>query len=185
LSVLVVSKGDFGRLLNAGGGAGDGLVLLGAMCWMLYTLGGSRFAGWSPLRYAAMTCLPGAVMIALFTLIAGRVGVAHTPGVAAVIGVWPELAFTLVFSSVLAVFAWNAGIQALGPTNGVLFINLVPVTAFAIGVVQGHSFTWAEIAGSGLTLVAVLVNSLWSGAAKPRVQAPVAPRVLTVCPREV
>jgi drug/metabolite transporter (DMT)-like permease len=182
--VLVVSKGDLSHLLQAGGGSGDGMVLLGVLCWMLYTLGASRFAGWSPLRYAAMTCLPGAAMIALFTLAAGRLGVAHTPDLTAVMRVWPELAFTLAFSSVLAVFAWNAGIRVLGPTNGVLFINLVPVTAFAIGVAQGHTFVWAELAGSALALLAVLVNSLWSTAPKTRAQSPVAPRRLTMCPRE-
>jgi drug/metabolite transporter (DMT)-like permease len=183
--MLVVSKGDLAHLMQAGGGAGDGLVLLGVVCWMLYTLGASRFAGWSPLRYAAMTCLPGAAMIALFTFAAGRFGVAHTPDLTAVVRVWPELAFTLAFSSVLAVLAWNAGIRVLGPANGVLFINLVPVTAFAIGLAQGHTFVWAELAGSALALLAVLVNSLWSAAPKMRAKLPVAPRALTVCPREV
>jgi drug/metabolite transporter (DMT)-like permease len=180
--VLVVSKGNVAHLLHAGGGIGDGMVLLGAICWMLYTLGASRFPSWSPLRYAAMTCLPGAVMIALFTLFAGRLGVAHIPDLTAVLSVWPELAFTLAFASVLAVFAWNAGIRALGATNGVLFINLVPVTAFAIGVAQGHTFAWAELIGSALTLVAVLVNSLWSAAPKQR---GLTPRALTACPREI
>jgi drug/metabolite transporter (DMT)-like permease len=160
--VLVVSKGHLSHLFSSGGGVGDGMVFMGALSWMLYTFGASRFAGWSPLRYATMTCLPGAVMIALLTVIASLLGYVSMPSLPTFAGVWPELGFILVFCSVIAVFTWNAGIRALGATNGVLFINLVPVTAFAIGMAQGHTFTWAEIAGSLLTLAAVAVNSLWS-----------------------
>jgi len=35
-----------------------------------------------------------------------------------------------VISGVLALFSWNAGNRALTPINGILFINLVPVTTF-------------------------------------------------------
>jgi drug/metabolite transporter (DMT)-like permease len=160
--VLVVSKGHVAHLFSSGGSIGDGMVFMGALSWMLYTFGASRFAGWSPLRYATMTCLPGAVMIGLFTGIASIVGTISTPSVSTFASVWPELGFILAFCSVLAVFAWNAGIAMLGAANGVLFINLVPVTAFAVGIAQGHTFAWAEILGSLLTLLAVVVNSLWS-----------------------
>ena len=180
---MVVSKGDLAHLLSAGGATGDGLVLMGVASWMLYTLGATRFAGWSPLRYAAMTCLPGAVSIFVFTLVAGRLGYAPTPELATMTRLWPELGFTLVFSSVIAVLAWNAGIRALGPTNGVLYINLVPVTAFAIGVAQGHTFTWAEVVGSALALVAVAVNSLWSGATSRSIPQPSVPRTPAMCTR--
>ena len=179
--VLVVSKGHLTHLFSSGGGVGDAMVFIGAMSWMLYTFGASRFPGWSPLRYATMTCLPGAVVIAFLTATAGIFGHISTPTVSMLVGVWPELAFILVFCSVIAVFTWNAGVRALGPTNGVLFINLVPVTAFAIGLVQGHTFHWAEIVGSLLTLLAVLVNSLWSRSPKPRALAVMAPRALSVC----
>jgi drug/metabolite transporter (DMT)-like permease len=183
--VLVVSKGHVAHLFSAGGGIGDGMVFVGALCWMLYTFGASRFPDWSPLRYAAMTCLPGAVMIAVFVLIAGALGHASPPSLSTLVGVWPELAFILVFCSVLAVFAWNAGVRALGATNGVLFINLVPVTAFAIGLAQGHTFHWAEIVGSALTLSAVAVNSLWSGspAATGRAARAPVPASATACPQ--
>jgi drug/metabolite transporter (DMT)-like permease len=167
--VLVVSKGHITHLFSSGGGVGDAMVFVGAVSWMLYTFGASRFPGWSPLRYATMTCLPGAVMIALFTIIAGAFGHISAPSVSMLVRVWPELAFILVFCSVIAVFTWNAGVRALGATNGVLFINLVPVTAFAIGLAQGHTFHWAEIVGSLLTLSAVAVNSLWNRSPKPRV----------------
>ena len=57
-----------------------------------------------------------------------------------------EIGYLSLVGGVLAVLAWNAGIGILGPANGVLFINLVPITAFAIGVAQGHRFGASEIA---------------------------------------
>lgn len=170
--VLVVSKGHVAHLFSSGGGVGDGMVFVGAVCWMLYTFGASRFSNWSSLRYVTMTCLPGAVMIALLTMIAGTFGHISTPSLSTFVSVWRELAFILVFCSVIAVFTWNTGVRALGATNGVLFINLVPVTAFAIGLAQGHTFHWTEIVGSLLTLSAVVVNSVWSRSSKRRAALP-------------
>jgi drug/metabolite transporter (DMT)-like permease len=181
--VLVVSKGHISHLFSSGGGLGDGMVFLGAMSWMLYTFGASRFPGWSPLRYAAMTCLPGAVMIAAFTETAGIAGLISNPGVTTYASVWPELGFILVFCSLIAVFSWNAGVAMLGAANGVLFINLVPVTAFAIGLLQGHVFHWAEIIGSLLTLSAVAVNSLWNRTPTPVAKRPLPSRRLSTCPQ--
>jgi drug/metabolite transporter (DMT)-like permease len=181
---LIVSKGQLARLFSAGGSLGDALVFIGACCWMLYTVGASRFVGWSPLRYATMTCLPAAVMIALVTVVAGALGYAPIPSLSTVGSVWPELSYTLILASVVAVLAWNAGIRRLGAGNGVLFINLVPVTAFTIGLIQGHTFHWTEIAGSALTLVALFVNALRRRApsARPTMLSP-ASRPLSICPQ--
>src|SRR5205085_2363695 len=61
---LVITKGqpleavaDLGR-----GGAllGDLLVFCGALCWITYTLASAQFPRWSPLRFTALTCIPGA-----------------------------------------------------------------------------------------------------------------------------
>jgi drug/metabolite transporter (DMT)-like permease len=146
---------------------------------MLYTIGARRFVGWSPLRYATMTCLPAAIVIALLTIVASALGYAATPSLAMLRSVWPELGYTLVLASVVAVLAWNGGIARLGATNGVLFINLVPVTAFAIGLLQGHTFQWTELVGAGLTLMALFINGLWRSAPAPRAGS--APRPLSAC----
>jgi len=74
------------------------------------------------------------------------------------------------------VLAWNAGISVLGPANGVLFINLVPITAFAIGVAQGHKFGASEIAGALLVIGALVVNNVATRAPAVRVGASVPSR---------
>jgi drug/metabolite transporter (DMT)-like permease len=61
---------------------------------------------------------------------------------------------------VLAVLCWNAGNKILGATHGVLFINFVPVTVFAIRIAQGHRFAPIEFLGAALVIGALIANNL-------------------------
>lgn len=158
---LVVTRGDPAATLAHASVRGDLLILLGACCWVTYTLGAGRFAGWSPLRYSALSCAFGVITIFAAAAIAFATGAAHRPDAAALGAVWAELLYMVVFASVLAVLSWNAGIKALGALNGVLFINFVPITAFAIGLALGHRFGGAEVFGAGLTIVALVANNLY------------------------
>jgi len=72
------------------------------------------------------------------------------------------LVYLAIVAGVIAVFSWNTGVKALGPVNGVLFINLVPITAFFIGYMQHEVFTGIEIAGAALTVTALLLNNFYS-----------------------
>ncbi|UPG74487.1 hypothetical protein MVG78_01585 [Roseomonas gilardii subsp. gilardii] len=75
-------------------------------------------------------------------------------------GAWPELGYLIGVASVLGVLGWNAGMRAMGAARGVLFINLVPVTAFAIAVAGGRVPVGAEMAGVALVIAALVLNSL-------------------------
>jgi drug/metabolite transporter (DMT)-like permease len=167
---LVVTRADPAATLAHGSVHGDLLILLGACCWVIYTLGAGRFAGWSPLRYSALSCAFGVTTIFAAAAIAVAIGAAHLPDAAALGAVWAELLYTVVFASVLAVLSWNAGIRALGALNGVLFVNVVPITAFAIGLALGHRFSGAEVLGSALTILALVANNLYLR--RPRPAAP-------------
>lgn len=70
------------------------------------------------------------------------------------------MSYLIVIAAVVAVLSWNAGIKILGPLNGILFINLVPITAFSIGLVQGHELSAAEIVGAAITISALVVNNV-------------------------
>jgi hypothetical protein len=49
------------------------------------------------------------------------------------------MGYMVVISGVLALFSWNAGNRALTPIDGVLFINVVPVTTFVISIRSGYN----------------------------------------------
>jgi drug/metabolite transporter (DMT)-like permease len=106
---------------------GDLLIFLGALCWIVYTIGAVSFPGWSALRFTALTCLPGTAGILIFTGIATLGGYASAPAAATVVSVAWELAYLSLLVVVLAVLLWNMAIGYLGALNTMLLGNLVPV----------------------------------------------------------
>ncbi len=160
LGVLVtVSRGDPAHILHGGVGTAEALVLTGVACWAVYTQGAAGFPSWSPLRYTALSCaasLPGFALIAAGASAAGWVAFPSTLPA----NVWWGLGYIVIFATVLAMLGWNAGIRRLGPINGVLFINLLPVSAFAIGVALGARFSAAEVAGAGTVIASLVLGNL-------------------------
>src|SRR5581483_2856615 len=71
---LVIGGGNPAAILTSGAGWGDGLVLVGVLAFTLYMLGAASLAGFSPLRYTALTAALGWVSIALATAAADAVG---------------------------------------------------------------------------------------------------------------
>jgi len=163
--LLVVTHGSPAALLHGAGALGDVLVLLGVFAWTVYTFGATRFSGWSPLHYTALSCTLGTASVIAVTAALSFTGTAHLPSAAALQATLPPMAYTIVFASVLGVLAWNAGVKRLGPVNGALFINFVPVTALIIGLAQGHVFGVFELVGAGVTVLSLLANNLYLRAA--------------------
>jgi len=159
--LLVVTKGHFADLFAGGTGFGDALMLLGAISWVVYTLGVQDFPLWSPLRYTALTCLLSVPAIFVLAAVASATGYAAMPTLGDVQSVGWQLAYIVGIASVLGVLSWNAGNKLIGAANGVLFINFVPVTVFAIRIAQGHRFQPIEFVGAALVIGALIANNLF------------------------
>lgn len=160
VTFLCIAAALAGVALDGGALLPDLLILGGAASWVVYTLGAATAPGWSPLRYTTVSAALGTVTIAAVTALATAAGVVAVPSLETVWSVRAEIAYLVLIAAVLAVFSWNIGIKLLGPVNGVLFINLVPITAFAIGLAQGRAFGDVELAGAGLTIGALIVKNL-------------------------
>jgi drug/metabolite transporter (DMT)-like permease len=87
-------------------------------------------------------------------------GFAQLPSIATVWSLRLEFFYLIVISAVMSVLFWNAGIKQVGALNGILFINLVPITAFIVALLQGHVFSPAEAAGALITITALVLNNL-------------------------
>ncbi len=160
--LLVVTQGDPARALE--GGAlllGDLLVFLGALCWVIYTLSSVRFAGWSPIRFTVLTCLPGAVGLLVVNAMAVAAGIAVVPTAQALGSIAWQIAYFAVGTVVLGVLGFNFSVKYLGPLNTMLMLNLVPVGVFAIEAALGRSFAAVEIAGAVLVIGALVANNLY------------------------
>jgi drug/metabolite transporter (DMT)-like permease len=127
--------------------------------WVIYTLGAEDFPSWSPLRYTALTCMLSLPAILALTAIASATGYVSTPSAGDIESVGWQLAYMIVIASVLGVLSWNAGNKLIGVANGMLFINFVPVTVFAIRIAQGHHFQPIEFVGAALVIGALIGNN--------------------------
>ena len=158
---LVVTKGDLSRAFEGGSLLGDVLVLLGAICWVAYTLAGGRFTGWSPLRMTTLTCIPGGIGLLVANATAVSVGFVQVPSLDAIAAVWWQILYFAAGSVVLGVLGFNAGVKHLGALNAMLMVNLVPVGVFAIEAALGRRYEAVELAGAALVIGALAANNLY------------------------
>ena len=159
--VLVVTKGEPAVALGRRELAGDALVLAGAACWVVYTMGTESFRGWSSLKFTLLTLIPGSVGLVVATAVLVQLGLARVPGWAELGAVWPALAFLALAGVLLSMICWNAGTRRIGVLNAMLMLNLVPVIVFGIGFAQGQRYVAVELAGAGLVIGALAANNLY------------------------
>ncbi|PWU49214.1 EamA family transporter [Micromonospora sp. S4605] len=155
---LVLTRGRLDGLGEFGVGA---LLTTGAVLgWAVYTHGGSRFGDWSPLRYTTLTSLAGTLAMLAASVLADLAGWQHVPAAADLVAVAPQLAYAVIVAAVVAVLAWNTGVQRLGAANAALFMNLVPVTTFAVQIARGYRPGAVELVGVALTIAALVAANL-------------------------
>jgi drug/metabolite transporter (DMT)-like permease len=154
---LVITRGHPTQL---SGGGGDLMILVGAAMWVVYTLGARRFPEFSPLRYTAISAGYGTLTILAATAVAVGFSSERLPGTDDLTAVWGQILFVVFLGGIVGVLAWNEGIKRLGPPNGSLFINLVPVVSFAIAIGQGYRPGAIELTGALLTMLALIGANL-------------------------
>jgi drug/metabolite transporter (DMT)-like permease len=158
---LVISRGNVSDLVNGGLG-GDGLVLLGAILWIVYTMNAASFADWSPLRFTALSAITGTFSVLVITAVATAFGWIHAPSSADLSATAPAMVYVVLAAAVVAVLSWNAGIRLLGPQDGTLFMNVVPITTFTIAIARGYRPVGAELLGAAITIGALVAANVYA-----------------------
>ncbi len=168
-AMLVITKGDVKSFLGATGHIIPSLLILIAVIgWVIYTMGGSVFSGWSALRYSTLSCLLGTITAIVIVIVATLFGYISVPSEEAIIAVSPHLWFMILFPGLIALLGWNVGVSILSPINALLFINFVPVTTLAISIFQGYSVTLFDLVGTVLIILSLLSNNFYVRLAKKR-----------------
>lgn len=138
---------------------GDLVAFVGTVGWIVYTRGQASVAQLSVIEYTTFTAilaLPGLVVVALLATLAGY---AHPPAASSLTAAAPSLIYIVVIATVLAALAFNKGVRTLGGTHGIVFINLVPVSALLISIANGAQITSGELIGTGLVIVALTLQA--------------------------
>lgn len=158
---LVITKGNlafFGML-------GQQLVpllfiFIGVVGWVVYSMGGQRFKDWSILRYSTLTCLLGSAVSFLLVALASLSGMLPVPAWQTILAIKYEMSFMILFPGLAALLCWNLGLKLLSPLNGILFINFVPITTFAMMALQGYDISPYEVYGTLLIIFALIRNNM-------------------------
>lgn len=159
---LVITKGDILAFFTAVDDIIPSLLIFVAVIgWVVYTMGGERFAGWSALRYSTLSCLLGTATALLIVIIVTMTGYISVPTLETVKIVSPHILFMIIFPGVIALVGWNVGVSILSPLNGLLFINFVPVTTLAISIVQGYTITIYDYIGTVFIIMSLLSNNIF------------------------
>ena len=103
----------------------------------------------------------GVVTILFAVALATIFGWLHIPAANEISGVWLELSYMILIAGVPAVFTWNSGNKIIGPVNGILFINAVPVTTMIIASLSGRKVTPFEMSGALLVIAALVLNNIY------------------------
>jgi drug/metabolite transporter (DMT)-like permease len=155
--LLIVAKGDAGRLAGLRLNRGDLWILAAGLDWALYSVCLRwRPTGLDPLVFltatVALGCIPLAVLYA-WDLLMGR-GFAPTPANLAALG------YVALFPSVLAYVIWNRAVADLGANRTGQYIHLMPVFgAMLAAMLLGERPGWFH--GAGFVLI---MTGIWLSA---------------------
>ena len=157
---LVITRGDFTHAISGASLIGDAMAFVGAIGWIIYTLGAQRFASWSPLRYTTLACLAGSAGVCILTLLLTPFGIARIPDAATVMAQLPAIAYIGIFPFYVAIFLFAIAVARLGALNTLLMANATPVAVFAVDALRGHAPVLAEWIGAGVVIAALVANNL-------------------------
>ncbi len=155
--LLIVTRGSPETLLGLSLNRGDLWMLLAVMIWGLYTVG----LHWRPQGLHPMLMLAAMTVVGLLALTpalilemaSGRYIVWTPASTAAVLYIGALPGF-------LGYVFFNAGIAAVGPNRGALFIHLMPVFGTILAVIfLGERPQWFHFAGIALVFTGIFLTT--------------------------
>jgi|WetSurMetagenome_2_1015567.scaffolds.fasta_scaffold09228_3 drug/metabolite transporter (DMT)-like permease len=174
--VLVITKGDIiGALSQSQNYVANIPLILGALCWVLYTVGGTYFPKWSPYRYTAITTALGLISVYVIVAVLLLSSAIPLPSISTVVSVFPHLLYMSLIAGFVGVLSWNIGNKIITPLNGVLFMDVVPITAFVVSALTGVVATNIQIAGAICTATALILNNIFQRQKMARTATPTIP----------
>ena len=155
--VLLISRGSLDTLLALGLNTGDLWMLLAVLVWSIYTVG----LQWRPQGVHPMLLLAGFIVVGLLVMTPMYAWELSTGAVIALhAGSLAGIAYAGVFAAFLGFVCFNAGVVAVGPAVGSLFIHLQPIFAAILSaLLLGEEPQWYHYAGMVLVFGGIVLTT--------------------------
>lgn len=156
--LIVLTDGDAARLLGAGFGTGELLMIGAIVVWSAYTIVGRMAPKVPPIT---ATAVQAAITIAVLAPISIASGGPTLPD--SRVGLW-SLLFIAVFPSVLSYVLWNRALVTLPASAAGVFMNLITVYIAVFTIVSGQQYSVAQLFGGAIVISGVVLTN--AGAVK-------------------
>ena len=154
-TATVLTGGHLGQLFELRLGLGEGLVLLSALSWAVYTVAGrDLLARYSPLLVTALASWIGLALLspALFAKPAAALAIALDPAALALVFLLGSL------GSALGFLWYYEAVATVGPVGAALYMNLVPVFGLVwAGFALGEPLGAPVLVGGALVFVGLML----------------------------
>lgn len=166
---LVVSNGTFFMGNSFVLVPGDLFLVLGSLVWAAYTVGCRSFVkNSSPLETTAWTMISGAITLVVIAFVLEQPMSAIARGT---LVSHLSTVYMAIPGAVLAYLFFVIGVSVRGSGRTAIFLNLVPVFALFISIIQGHTPSETQALGVIVTILGVLVGDGLVMVALKRVRA--------------
>lgn len=155
---LIVLTRASGAGAEGGSLFGDLLVLIGSVCWAVYTILLVPYTMRLPGLWVVATSMLGGSLVLLAV---GARSIAAMDWTSVTAGGWIAIAYGGLGGLVVAYILWYRGVKVLGPTRTALFANLQPFIALMVAwLTLGERPTGWQVLGAATIVGGVLLTRM-------------------------
>ncbi len=152
-TLVVITQGDLGQILQKEYNKGDLLMLAAVVIWTLYSIIGRRLTTIPPITATAVSALFATLIMAPFAFAQEMDMTKISPF--ALTGIL----YLAIFPSVLSFIFWNMSVRAIGISQAGIFLNLIPVFTALISGILGERITGTQVVGGSLVFMGVYLTT--------------------------
>nr|WP_092074075.1 DMT family transporter [Dendrosporobacter quercicolus]NSL47776.1 EamA family transporter [Dendrosporobacter quercicolus DSM 1736]SDM76798.1 Permease of the drug/metabolite transporter (DMT) superfamily [Dendrosporobacter quercicolus] len=133
---------------------GNILILLGSILFSLYSIVAKPLlVCYSPTKVTALAMVSGLPILIIYSILQGEIlsySVFETR-------IWLEMAYIIVFGTIIAFVLWYKGIKQTSPVKTVFFHYIVPVMSMVFGaIILGEKVLEGQIIGAAFVFLGLL-----------------------------
>lgn len=151
-ALVVLTGGDFTRVLTAQYNFGDLLMVIAVLIWTFYTIIARKL---STLPITATTVSTAIAVLLMLPFAAFQEFDSTKIGMLGITGIL----YMVIFPSVGSFVFWNMAVRAVGASKAGVFLNLMPVFTAMISVLLGEHITNAQWGGGLLVFCGVYLTT--------------------------